>query len=315
MPRRQLREGRRLTPTAQPARTICPVIEPPPHLPPDRRLSGGRCRCSRSTTCCRPEGTDRVQTAQPTVPLAAAPTAAHSVGVAMLPFGFRFEDAILLDGTAHRSDCPLLPRPLPGQAVRLSAGEIWASAMLSPRIASMRRHLRCCTALGSSPHSARENPPVRRRPARPGSRRQKPGGGRHKPPAGTSNFKRAKLELTVLETVMRCQGAPATSRRLLLLAAATTRASPGAKIHLGPRGGQGSGGRSSLTDEGRHSGPTALDARFGARSDRRLTCLGGGHRQRPLQAATALHASLGYRREAWNGWIRSFLPTAQCRLR
>jgi hypothetical protein len=43
----------------------------------------------------------------------------------MLPVGFRFdEDAILLDGTAHRTDCPLLPVPVPQHAVRLAAGEV-----------------------------------------------------------------------------------------------------------------------------------------------------------------------------------------------
>jgi hypothetical protein len=43
----------------------------------------------------------------------------------VLPLGFRFdEDAILLRGTAHRIDCPLLSDPLPGEAVRLAAGEV-----------------------------------------------------------------------------------------------------------------------------------------------------------------------------------------------
>lgn len=47
-----------------------------------------------------------------------------NVRVTMLQLGFRFdEDAIVLDGTAHRVDCPLLPVRLPDQAVRLSAGQ------------------------------------------------------------------------------------------------------------------------------------------------------------------------------------------------
>ncbi|PZS39306.1 MAG: hypothetical protein DLM62_09005 [Pseudonocardiales bacterium] len=44
----------------------------------------------------------------------------------MLPLGFRFgEDAIVLDGTAHRTDCSLLPVQLPRRAVRVSAGEVF----------------------------------------------------------------------------------------------------------------------------------------------------------------------------------------------
>jgi hypothetical protein len=51
----------------------------------------------------------------------------------MLPLGFRFdEDAILLNGTARRIDCPLLPDPLPRDAVRLSAGEV-VRAQTCPR--------------------------------------------------------------------------------------------------------------------------------------------------------------------------------------
>ena len=43
----------------------------------------------------------------------------------MLSLGFRFdEDAIVLDAVAHRSDCPLLPMPLPREARLLSAGEV-----------------------------------------------------------------------------------------------------------------------------------------------------------------------------------------------
>jgi hypothetical protein len=59
------------------------------------------------------------------VTLAAVLEAAGNVRVAMQLLGFRFdEDAVLLDGTAHRTDCTLLPVPLPRDAVRLWAGEI-----------------------------------------------------------------------------------------------------------------------------------------------------------------------------------------------
>jgi hypothetical protein len=59
------------------------------------------------------------------VTLAAVLEAAGNVSVAMHPLGFRFdEDAVLLDGTADRTDCPLLPVPLPRDAVRLCAGEV-----------------------------------------------------------------------------------------------------------------------------------------------------------------------------------------------
>jgi hypothetical protein len=46
----------------------------------------------------------------------------------MLPLGFRFDvDAVILDGTAHRASCPLLPAALPLAAKRLAAGEThWA---------------------------------------------------------------------------------------------------------------------------------------------------------------------------------------------
>ena len=40
-------------------------------------------------------------------------------GATMLPLGFRFDlDAIVLDGTAHRADCPLLPATMPPDALR-----------------------------------------------------------------------------------------------------------------------------------------------------------------------------------------------------
>jgi hypothetical protein len=43
----------------------------------------------------------------------------------MLPLGFRFDEpAILLRGTVHRTDCPLLPDPLPPDAIRVSAGHV-----------------------------------------------------------------------------------------------------------------------------------------------------------------------------------------------
>jgi hypothetical protein len=42
----------------------------------------------------------------------------------MLPLGFRFDvDAVIVDGTAHRVSCPLLPAVLPAGAKRLSAGQ------------------------------------------------------------------------------------------------------------------------------------------------------------------------------------------------
>jgi hypothetical protein len=55
----------------------------------------------------------------------AALAAPGNVRLAMLPLGFRFdEDAVLLEGTAHRTDCPLLPVPLPRHAARLSDSEV-----------------------------------------------------------------------------------------------------------------------------------------------------------------------------------------------
>jgi hypothetical protein len=46
----------------------------------------------------------------------------------MLPLGFRFDvDAIVLDGTAHRADCQLLPATLPADAVRLAACDTYRS--------------------------------------------------------------------------------------------------------------------------------------------------------------------------------------------
>jgi hypothetical protein len=62
------------------------------------------------------------------VTLAAVLEPAGNVSTAMQPLGFRFdEDAVLLDGAAHRTYCALLPVPLPGGAVRLCAGEVLRS--------------------------------------------------------------------------------------------------------------------------------------------------------------------------------------------
>jgi hypothetical protein len=42
----------------------------------------------------------------------------------MLPLGFRYdEDAVILDGTAHTINCPMLPAVLPPGAKRLDTGE------------------------------------------------------------------------------------------------------------------------------------------------------------------------------------------------
>jgi hypothetical protein len=82
------------------------------------------CGRGRSTTCGSCKGMNHAQRAA-SVTLAAVLAAEGNVRVAMQPLGFRFdEDAVLLDGTAHRTDCPLLPVPLPRDAVRLCAGEI-----------------------------------------------------------------------------------------------------------------------------------------------------------------------------------------------
>jgi hypothetical protein len=44
------------------------------------------------------------------------------------PLGFRFDvDAMIVDATAHRADCPLMPPTLPPDAVRVSAGEVYRS--------------------------------------------------------------------------------------------------------------------------------------------------------------------------------------------
>lgn len=44
------------------------------------------------------------------------------------PLGFRFDlPAVILDGTAHRTDCPLLPSPLPADAIRLAADNVYRS--------------------------------------------------------------------------------------------------------------------------------------------------------------------------------------------
>jgi len=51
----------------------------------------------------------------------------------MQPLGFRFDvDAVVLEGTAHVADCPLLPPTLPPGATRLAAGETY-SAQRCPR--------------------------------------------------------------------------------------------------------------------------------------------------------------------------------------
>jgi hypothetical protein len=46
----------------------------------------------------------------------------------VLPLGFRFDfDAVIIDGTAHKGDCPIIQRPLPAGTVRLAAGEVYRS--------------------------------------------------------------------------------------------------------------------------------------------------------------------------------------------
>jgi hypothetical protein len=46
-------------------------------------------------------------------------------GAVVLPLGFRFEvDAVLVGGVAHRRDCDRLPRPLPPDAVSVSAAGV-----------------------------------------------------------------------------------------------------------------------------------------------------------------------------------------------
>jgi len=80
---------------------------------------------SRSSTCGTPQRTQQRSTPQPAVTLAAVLEAAGNVRVAMQLLGFRFDEhAVLLDGTAHRTYCALLPVPLPGGAVRLCAAEV-----------------------------------------------------------------------------------------------------------------------------------------------------------------------------------------------
>ena len=44
-------------------------------------------------------------------------------GAVVLPLGFKFDvDAVLVDATAHRSNCDRLPRPLPHDAVSVRVG-------------------------------------------------------------------------------------------------------------------------------------------------------------------------------------------------
>jgi hypothetical protein len=46
----------------------------------------------------------------------------------MEPLGFRFDvDALIINGTAHRTDCPFIPTSLPADAVRLAAGDVYRS--------------------------------------------------------------------------------------------------------------------------------------------------------------------------------------------
>jgi hypothetical protein len=46
----------------------------------------------------------------------------------MRPLGFRFDvDAVIIDGTAHRTSCVLLTTVLAERAVRIQAGEVYAS--------------------------------------------------------------------------------------------------------------------------------------------------------------------------------------------
>jgi hypothetical protein len=46
----------------------------------------------------------------------------------MQPLGFRFDlDALLIEGTAHRTGCPLIPALPPVDAVRLAAGDVYRS--------------------------------------------------------------------------------------------------------------------------------------------------------------------------------------------
>jgi hypothetical protein len=42
------------------------------------------------------------------------------------PLGFRFDvDAVIIDGAAHKPDCPLIPSASPASVVRTAAGEVY----------------------------------------------------------------------------------------------------------------------------------------------------------------------------------------------
>jgi hypothetical protein len=44
----------------------------------------------------------------------------------MQPLGFRFDvDSLIIDGTAHRTGCRLIPTLLPADAVRLASGDVY----------------------------------------------------------------------------------------------------------------------------------------------------------------------------------------------
>ena len=50
-------------------------------------------------------------------------------GAVVRPLGFRFDvDAVLVAGVAHRSDCDCLQRPLPDDAVSVSAPGVHRAA-------------------------------------------------------------------------------------------------------------------------------------------------------------------------------------------
>lgn len=56
-------------------------------------------------------------------------SATHSASVEnMRQLGFRFdEEAVIINRTAHRADCPLRPSVLPPDTVRIAAGETYAA--------------------------------------------------------------------------------------------------------------------------------------------------------------------------------------------
>lgn len=65
----------------------------------------------------------RRSTAAPTSP-GATVELVHALDL----LGWRFDEAaVIVDGVAHREDCPRLPEELPADAVRVPAGGTWLS--------------------------------------------------------------------------------------------------------------------------------------------------------------------------------------------